>query len=289
MTERPDNTRLHEWLDDTVGQIPDPVAGTRQVMSQVQETPQAGRWLPFPVFRRKAKVQTPTATDTTDLQPSPIPATNGHIPTVIGRTQTMFSPAKAITAGALVFAIGGVMLIAQPFGQQGGSVPGAATDAEAVPATWVTGNIVSSPSCSGPRYESDDAVRHAWRECRPQRWTTSDPRLTGEATAVWNADIYETDSTVDETDSTVDISVITRAYHVRNEAGGWACRSNMVAHGDDWWPEQENGELMMCVGDGGYVGLSAILFNNGTLNAEEIAGLIFSGDFPPLPEPPAAE
>jgi hypothetical protein len=39
----------------------------------------------------------------------------------------MFSPANAITAGALVFAIGGVMLIAQPFEQQG-SVPGAATD-----------------------------------------------------------------------------------------------------------------------------------------------------------------
>ncbi len=39
----------------------------------------------------------------------------------------MFSPANAITAGALVFAIGGVMLIAQPFDQQV-SVLGATTD-----------------------------------------------------------------------------------------------------------------------------------------------------------------
>ena len=39
----------------------------------------------------------------------------------------MFSPAKAITAGALVFAIGGVMLMAQPFHQQG-SVPKRSND-----------------------------------------------------------------------------------------------------------------------------------------------------------------
>ena len=51
----------------------------------------------------------------------------------------MFSPVKAITAGALVFALGGVLLIAQPFDQQGGSVPGAATDADIVPPVEVTG------------------------------------------------------------------------------------------------------------------------------------------------------
>ena len=87
MTERPDDTRLHDWLDETVGQTPDPVEGTRQVMSQVEETSQVGRWLPFPVLHRKAKAKTPTTNHTTEYQPSPIPATNGHTPTVIGRTQ----------------------------------------------------------------------------------------------------------------------------------------------------------------------------------------------------------
>ena len=52
----------------------------------------------------------------------------------------MLSPVKAITAGALVFALGGVMLIAQPFGQQG-SVPGAETDTEAEAPAWVTGTL----------------------------------------------------------------------------------------------------------------------------------------------------
>jgi len=37
----------------------------------------------------------------------------------------MLSPVKAITAGAFIFAIGGAFLIAQPFGQQQSSVPGA--------------------------------------------------------------------------------------------------------------------------------------------------------------------
>ncbi len=137
MTQRPDGTRLRDWLDETVGQTPDPVEGTRQVMSQVEETTQVGRWLPFPVLHRKAKVKPPTTNHTTEYRPSPISANNGHTPTVIGRTQTMLSPVKAITAGALVFAIGGLFLIAQPFAQQG-SVPGAEQGAELAPPVVVT-------------------------------------------------------------------------------------------------------------------------------------------------------
>jgi len=45
-----------------------------------------------------------------------------------------------------------------------------------------------------------------------------------------------------------------------------------------------------CVGDGGYAGLSAILvLTAGEGFSEDISGLIFSGDFPPLPEAPASE
>jgi hypothetical protein len=49
-------------------------------------------------------------------------------------------------------------------------------------------------------------------------------------------------------------------------------------------------ETYTCVGDGGYDGLSAILVLTGAGgNSEDIVGLIFPGDFPPVPEPPAAE
>ncbi|MEA2026800.1 MAG: hypothetical protein U9O18_08910, partial [Chloroflexota bacterium] len=37
----------------------------------------------------------------------------------------MLSPVKAITAGAIIFALGGAFLIAQPFDREGGGVPGA--------------------------------------------------------------------------------------------------------------------------------------------------------------------
>ena len=93
---------------------------TREVLQRKAHVRQRSRWWPIPVFYRRTR--SPTTNDTTEYQPSPIPATNGHTPTVTGRTQSMFSPVKAITAGALIFAIGGVLLIAQPF-EPAGSRP----------------------------------------------------------------------------------------------------------------------------------------------------------------------
>jgi hypothetical protein len=59
------------------------------------------------------------------------PSARGPYGRVTGRTQVMFSPLKVTITAALVVALGGVFLIAQPFDRQEGSVPGAATDAEA--------------------------------------------------------------------------------------------------------------------------------------------------------------
>jgi hypothetical protein len=209
----------------------------------------------------------------------------------------MFSPVKAITAGALVFAIGGAFLIAQPFGQQGSTVPGAETDTEAVAPTWVTGTIkyasggtiAHGSDCTEPTSEVDGAVRHErGYVCEPQTWTTSDPRLTGEAAALWNADVYEPDADVFKAHPLTNVSVITAAYNLRNEAGGWACHSTSLAHGYGFVPQRDAGETAMCVGDGEYDGLSAILVIDGPAGPLSIEGLIFSGDFPPVPERPAA-
>jgi len=158
---------LDDWLQETEVTPPDPQEGARRVATRLPHTRQAGRWLPFRLFRPKA--QTPAAIDTIEYQPSPIPAGNGHTPTVIGRTQTMFSPVKAITAAALVFALGGLFLVAQPFDQQGGGVPGASivaqTDAVRVTATqecsWGYPDGIQTGTCT---------------------ITASDPRLTGTAT-----------------------------------------------------------------------------------------------------------
>ncbi len=281
MTERPDSTRIHDWLDETLGPTPDPVEGTRQVMSQVEETPQAGRWLPFSLFRRKARASgsTPSTTDTAEYQPRPVPATNGHTPTVIGRTSSMLSPVKAVTAGALVFAIGGAFLIAQPFQQQS-NAPG--TEAEAIAPTWVTGNVQYASSCSGPDSEVDGDVRHDWNyECSPQTWTASDPRLSGKVASRWNEDVFKTDNGFNAVNTTADF--------LKNDEGGWACSSAILYEGYGLFATPLTGKTATCVGQGGYEGLSALLVIDEADSSHPFSGLIFSGAFPPLPEPPAAE
>jgi hypothetical protein len=262
---------LGTWLKDTAAAPPDPQETARKVAERLPQTPQVRRrwWLPS---QRAAH------------QPSPIQATSGHTPTVIGRTKSMLSPVKTITAGALVFAIGSVFLIAQPFDQQP-VVPGAET--EAVAPTWVTGNISFAPGCTSPDSdEVDGAVRRSRNvECSPQAWTSSDLRLTAEVSRWYNEDTFQTDEG--------SITVNMDAAYLRNDGGGWACSNSGLLRGSGMSSKDVTGGTFThtCIGDGGYEGLSAILVLDqaGAGNSEEFVGLIFSGDFPPLPEPPSVE
>ena len=276
----PMTPEVREWMKRTEAQPPDARRGARQVVARLRGVRQRRRWWPYPVLYRNPQAPS-TNTDTVDYQPSLIPAANGHTPTVAGRTQSMFSPVKVITAGALVFAIGGAMLVAQPFGQVEQAAPGAEAEVEA---TWVTGDIRYASTCESPpsRIGVDITM---WREwgylCEPQTWTTGDPRLSGTAASMWNADVYRVDAGAK--------SVITGAYYVTNEGGGWACRSHGLQHGFGLLQPWENDETAMCVGEGGYEDLSAILVIGGPAGPRTIVGLIFPGDVPPLPERRAAE
>jgi hypothetical protein len=271
---------LEVWLRDR--QIPPPraQAGVAKVMANVPRTRQQGRRWPFPVFYRKP--QSPTATDTVENQPRPIPATDGHTPTVIGRTQPMFSPSKALIAGALVFGIGGALLIAQPF-EQRSTAPGA--ESEAVAPAWVTGQIGWASGCTGPDTEVDGAVTHEWNyDCSPQTWTASDPRLSGEVAARWNNDVYQIGGRRIEVNSSLDV--------LTNDVGRWVCTSTGLLEGPGASVTWLGGGLTTtCVGQDGFEGLSAAFFRSESTGggSEEFAGLIFSGDFPPVPEPPATE
>ena len=100
----------------------------------------------------------------------------------------MFSPVKAITAGALIFALGGMLLIAQPFDQQGGSVPGAATDSEA---EWAAVSGISACALGtrgveteGPPYSLTDQILR----CSD---TSTDPRVSGPSTVVINVEGWD--------------------------------------------------------------------------------------------------
>jgi hypothetical protein len=283
MTNKQLGPVVRAWLKRTDVGPEDVRRSTDHISVRIPETRQRGRWWPVPSFRRPH--DPPDSTRSTDLQPTPIPATDGHSPTVLGRTQFMLSPVKAITAGALVFALGGVLLIAQPFEQGGSGSPGAATT-EAIAPTWVTGTVQPAPSCSGPdSVESDGDVQHEWIiECSPQTWTSSDPRLTGEVVRRWNDDVFRTDEGI--------ISLSMDAAYLRNDDGGWACSNSSLAKGSGMSTTDVTGGTFThtCIGDGGYEGLSALLVSEFTVGfSEEFVGLIFSGDFPPLPEPPSVE
>jgi hypothetical protein len=269
-------SKVRAWLKGTDVGPEDVRRSVGMVSGRAEHTRQRGRWWPLPSFRRRAASQAAR----NDMQLSPIPAAIGHTPTVIGRTSSMFSPVKAITAGAFVFAIGGAFLVAQPLEQQGAGVPGA--EAEAIAPTWVTGNVQYAPSCSGPDSEMAGEVRHDWNyECSPQTWTASDPRFTGEVASRWSEDVYRTDNGFVAVNTTVDF--------LRNDEGGWTCSSSNLYEGSGLFPTQLTGKTATCVGQGGYEGLSAILIEDEADAGHPFVGLIFDGDFPPAPEPPTAE
>jgi hypothetical protein len=173
-----------------------------------------------------------------------------------------------------------LVLLATSVATAGAQSP-APSGADPLAPTWVTGNVQPAPSCSDGDVEFDGDVRRSRNvECSPQAWTSSDPRLTGEVSRRWNEDTYQTDEG--------SIGVDMDAAYLRNDGGGWACSSSYLIEVPS--VTYTGTATFTCMGDGGYAGLSAILaLVDVGGNAEEFVGLIFSGDLPPLPEPPAAE
>jgi hypothetical protein len=216
--------------------------------------------------------------------PSPIPAPNGHTPTVTGRTRIMFSPAKAIAAGALV--LGGALLVAQPLQQESG-VPGAATDAVTEPAVivgsqaaLVTGEFVPGPAIEFTESsDADGVLRERNREIHG-RTELSDPRLSGDVVALDNADRFcEGPCTQD----TSHADVLWGTIEIVNDAGTWAGTSVGTT---DLTADGTGITYFELTGGGDYEGLSAVLFQSEIFDpvAREgtfpLSGVIFPGPLP---------
>jgi hypothetical protein len=258
-----------------------------QVMKRLPETRQGRRRWSFPWPRRSASA-TPHP-NAQEPQPTPIPVTNGRTPTVTGRTQFMFSPAKAITVGALVFAIGGAFLIAQPVDRQV-NVPGAASDRAGLEPATVTGTVsgfsedesVGSED-EGSEDESEGSIEDAWAELGFIRndWEEraqlemSDSRLTGTWTASLGIDRYSPDALGEGVAETY-----TGTVRVENIDGTWVgtqfgCSSCGRGAASDMFHVE-------LVGTGAYEGLSALLYlQNPRINDDVVLyGVIFPGDIP---------
>jgi hypothetical protein len=259
---------------------PDRLRMSRRVLDEVHEMPQdrsARRRLPW-----SRQAHYPAAIPDTGYVPAPIPATNGHTPTVTGRTQTMFSPAKAITAAALVFGIGGVLLIAQPIGRQD-SAPGAAQgeDVAVSPPVEFTGKIVCGPEVqAGTREVVSEPGEvpghtkerdHAWQ---PVVTEMSEPRMEGDYYLSWNADNFAGG-----------VLVGSGTWRIENEEGAW---QGSFVKAD--YPDHQTTVSSALAGEGAYAGLTAIW--ESILNPDctwDVRGVIIEGEPPAVPEPYIAE
>ena len=268
---------LDTWYRDREVPRPKVQTGVAKLMADVPRTRQQGRSWPLPVFHRKAR--TPVATDTTEYQPSPIPASNGHASTIIGRTQTVFSPVKAIAAGALVFAIGGVLLIAQPFDQQGG-VPGAEQGADPVEPVVVTGTESCGARSSGETTVAPNGAESHRDLVGPCTNIMSDPRVSGTYVNTFNSQCYSPSSVYPSEDC-----VFWGTHVLEGEDGGWDCTFSGTED-----PSGENWGIVhaICPGTGGNEGMTYV-YQHAFGGAEDIGngtsyhGIIYDG--PPPGEP----
>jgi hypothetical protein len=262
---------IRTWLQGTDRPPADSQRSTGQIMARLPDRERRRRWWPF--FRQTSSVsETPPADRITGHPPRPIPASNGHSPTVIGRTQLMFSPAKAITVGVVVFALGGAVLIAQPFDQQGGSVPGAATDTEVAAPIEFSATFTPSSDVRVGTYETVDGViqqrGNAWS---PVISGMSDPRLDGVLTYSEDSDLYPAPG------ASFEFGAVT--YRISTADGAWQGSTPIVKDGGGYCCNS----VVVLVGEGAYEGLYAWM---DTSDWDAIHGVIFPAPAPPAPTAP---
>jgi hypothetical protein len=181
----------------------------------------------------------------------------------------MFSPVKAITAGAVIFAIGGAFLIAQPFDQQA-NVPGAEAPTDSTPAVF-TGRLAGSCLVqSAPTEQIDGISKQRGEVYGCFRWETTDPRISGQSTVVWNFD------TLPATEEAPGGKVGTARERITTETGAW---EGTLTHLDiDGMPKLESGWY---VGEGAHDGL--VFYVTLQDNGQSLWGYV-SSEPPPVPE-----
>lgn len=215
-----------------------------------------------------------------DHETSPIPASNGQTPTVIGRTSAMISPAKAITAGAVVFAIGAMMLIAQPLNEQS-IAPGAEVGAGPTESTPFTMSFVwfDQPVQAGEEI-ADGGVNKTIGDCYAMGVAgPSDPRMDGAVTYCGGEHVYG--EVRDES-----TYVWTATYRIVNDDGAWQGSHTGVVWDDPSGERMDRGgDFVVLTGEGAYDGLYAAI----SLPWSDVNGVIFEGAPPVGPILPSAE
>jgi hypothetical protein len=262
---------LSTWMKEAELPPPDSVQSAREVAGDLPQTPQLRRWRWLPASIGMRNAVEPIAEQTIPYQPTPVLASNGQARTVSGRTRSMFSPAKAITATALAVAVGSVLLIAQPLDQGGSGVPGVATDAEITPAVEVTGSF-SRTGCrrsfeDEPGSEQTPAGSKDEYSCGGAT-VMSDARLSGSVTMlsdnVWfegngleAADLLSSLCAVDGECDPTWLETRHVALSIENDDGVWHQRPRVEL--DYTGASRPTSRTVVLDGEDGYDGLVAVL------------------------------
>ena len=152
---------------------------------------------------------------------------------------------------------------------------------------WLHG-LPGEEACSGRLSRS--GPMEEMRDSRCELWMgTTDPRFTGRYVVMSNADTYhETTGALEDGSLTVS-SVVRR---VENDDGAWFSAPTVTA----WWVAKADDqgtvsqsertisiESITFFGEGGYEGLTAIVWLNPFIINSQLWGVIFEGEPPPTP------
>jgi hypothetical protein len=262
-TDRETAEAIRSWLKEEV-RLDD--AGIHRALARLPDTPQRRhRWLWAFGWRPSAfgPIRRPEGrrSCSTDQQLGLVPATTNRTTTATGRTRLMLSPVKAIIAGALVFALGGAYLIAQPFGQPAGDgLSGAEvttqTEAVVVTVTQECNTLARLITCE---------------------FTANDPRVTGSGGHVFAQTI-----TAQEQFGVpgTELGVYVLDAWINGPDGVWTGHSYLVGN-TGTGPVNA---LMMLTGEGAYDGWSLVAFGTDPeADANhELTGLMYRGSLPPV-------
>lgn len=195
----------------------------------------------------------------------------------------MFSPAKAITVGAFVFALGGALLIAQPIDRQGPSAPGAATDDPSMAPSFFSGTMGDFTMNVAPVPERrEDGVVEFTGESYTFSWDANDPRIVGTATIIMNETDYREGATT--LAPTGDVGTMrTGVIRIVNDDGSWAGPyTELLLENADVERDSVTGWV---TGSDGYEGLSAyVVMYFGGPDFGTFTGHITAEGPPPAPE-----
>ena len=143
----------------------------------------------------------------------------------------------------------------------------------------VTGTLVLAYSCTGPTTTIANGVQHdRGARCEPQTWTTSDARLSGTAVSTWNQDVYGAFGK--------DRFIISNGvYDIHNDGGSWRCVADASFNpNSDSATSGPEAERTVCVGAGGYTGLSAVVVLDWVKDPVSLTGAIFPGQIHRCPD-----